>query len=88
MDLLYALNIDYLKGLKYTFEVIQRFIMNLGIDSCSARVHGLRNKLLQLSHPHQFHLSSLLSPTPPGVTCFPQCIYPRVSCLSVPVRPV
>ena len=41
---------------------------------------------LSVSYPNLFHLSSLLSPPPPGVACFPQCIYPCVSCLSVPVR--
>ena len=56
MEILDALNIDYLKGLKCTFKVIQKFIMNLGIDSCSAKVHGLWNKLLQLAHPDRFHM--------------------------------
>jgi hypothetical protein len=39
-----------------------------------------------LSQPDLFHLSLLLSPPPPGVTYFPWCIYPWVSCVSVPVR--
>lgn len=47
MGLLYSLNIDYPKGLKYTFEVIQKVIMDIGGSTCSARTHGLRNKLLQ-----------------------------------------
>ena len=38
-----------------------------------------------LSLPDLFHLSLWLSPPPPGVIYFPQCIYPCVSCLSVPV---
>ena len=46
IGLLYALNIDYPKDLKYTFEVIQKVIMNIGGDACSSRVHGLRNRLL------------------------------------------
>ena len=41
---------------------------------------------LEMSHPDLFHLSSLFSPPPPGVACFSQCIYPCVSCLSVPVH--
>ena len=41
--------------------------------------------LMYLLHPDLFHLSSLLSPPPPGVACFPQCMYPCVSCLPVPV---
>uniref|UniRef100_A0A9J8D3G6 Uncharacterized protein n=1 Tax=Cyprinus carpio carpio TaxID=630221 RepID=A0A9J8D3G6_CYPCA len=46
MGLLYALNINYPKNLKYTFEVIQRLLMNIGADTCSARVHSLKNTLL------------------------------------------
>ncbi|XDV26606.1 hypothetical protein PO909_030262 [Leuciscus waleckii] len=46
IGLLYALNIDYPKDLKYAFEVIQKVIMNIGGDACSSRVHGLRNRLL------------------------------------------
>ena len=30
MGLLYALNIDYTKGLKYTFEIIQKDLMDIG----------------------------------------------------------
>lgn len=47
MGLLYALNIDYPKELQYTFEVIQKVLMNIGSHHCSARVHGLRNRLLR-----------------------------------------
>ncbi|KAJ8349383.1 hypothetical protein SKAU_G00245130 [Synaphobranchus kaupii] len=47
MGFLYSLNIDYPKGLKYTFEVIQKIIMDIGGGTCCARAHGLRNKLLQ-----------------------------------------
>lgn len=46
IGLLYALNIDYPKDLKYTFEVIQKVILNIGGDACSSKVHGLRNRLL------------------------------------------
>lgn len=45
MGLLYAFNINYPKNLKYTFEVIQRLLMNIGADMCSARVHSLKNTL-------------------------------------------
>lgn len=44
MGLLYALNIDYTKGLLYTFEMIQKVVMDIGGSQCSALVHGLRNK--------------------------------------------
>lgn len=47
MGLLYCLNIDYPKGLKYTFELIQKVFMGIGSGSCSAKVHRLRNRLLQ-----------------------------------------
>ncbi|KAG9278031.1 sterile alpha motif domain-containing protein 3-like [Astyanax mexicanus] len=46
VGLLFALNIDYPKELRYTFEVIQKVLMNIGGEQCSARVHGLRNRLL------------------------------------------
>ena len=39
-----------------------------------------------MSRPDLFHLFLWLSPPPPGIAYFPQCIYPCVSCLSVPVR--
>lgn len=47
MGLLYTLNIDYPKCLRYTFEVIQKVLMDIGGRQCSALVHGLRNKLLR-----------------------------------------
>lgn len=47
MGLLYALNIDYPKELKDTFEVIQRVLMNIGAGQCSSLVHGVRNRLLR-----------------------------------------
>ncbi len=42
--LLYALNMEYPKELKYTFEVIQKVFMDLG-GTCSARVQSLKSKL-------------------------------------------
>ncbi|KAJ4940032.1 hypothetical protein JOQ06_029463 [Pogonophryne albipinna] len=41
MGILYSLNIDYPKGLKNTFEVIQKVIMDIGGGTCSAQAHGL-----------------------------------------------
>ncbi|KAI4871625.1 hypothetical protein NFI96_013405, partial [Prochilodus magdalenae] len=46
MGLLYALNMNYPKDPRCTFEVIQRLFMAIGIESCTARVHTLQNKLL------------------------------------------
>lgn len=47
MGLFFALNINYPKELRYTFEVIQKVLMNIGGGQCSSDVHGLRNRLLQ-----------------------------------------
>lgn len=47
MGLLFCLNIDYPKELRYTFEVIQKVMMNIGGGQCSSLVHGLRNRLLR-----------------------------------------
>ncbi|KAK0137890.1 Sterile alpha motif domain-containing protein 3 [Merluccius polli] len=44
--LLYALNFQYPKELKYTCEVIQKVFLSLG-DDCSARVQSFKNKLLR-----------------------------------------
>ncbi|KAF7709836.1 hypothetical protein C0J45_23067, partial [Silurus meridionalis] len=40
-SLLYALNMEYPKELKYTFEFIQKIFMDLG-GTCSARVRSLK----------------------------------------------
>ncbi|KAK3528939.1 hypothetical protein QTP70_014163 [Hemibagrus guttatus] len=45
--LLYALNIEYPKDLKYTFEAVQKIFVNLGSEF-TERVQSLKNKLLQL----------------------------------------
>ncbi|XP_065131505.1 uncharacterized protein [Paramisgurnus dabryanus] len=47
MGLVYALNLDYPKELKFTFEVIQRLFIGVGSESCTARVHSLKSKLLR-----------------------------------------
>lgn len=47
MGLLYCFDIDYPKTLKYTFELIQKVFMGIGSGNCSAKVNGLRNRLLQ-----------------------------------------
>ncbi|XP_059399324.1 sterile alpha motif domain-containing protein 3-like [Carassius carassius] len=47
MGLVYALNLDNPKELKFTFEVIQCLFIGVGSDSCTARVHSLKSKLLR-----------------------------------------
>lgn len=44
--LLYALNIDYPKQMRYTFEAIQAIFFELGGSRCSQRVRSLKTKLL------------------------------------------
>ncbi|XP_056105890.1 uncharacterized protein LOC130084457 [Rhinichthys klamathensis goyatoka] len=46
MGLLYMLNLDYPKEMKFTFEVIQRLFMGIGSETCTPRVYSLKNKLL------------------------------------------
>ncbi|RXN32640.1 sterile alpha motif domain-containing 3-like protein [Labeo rohita] len=47
MGLVYALNLNYPRELKFTFEVIQRLFIGVGSESCTARVHSLKSKLLR-----------------------------------------
>lgn len=42
--LLYALNISYLKALKYTFDTLQNVFMEMD-SKCTQRVRSLKNKL-------------------------------------------
>ncbi|XP_030577210.1 uncharacterized protein LOC115774197 [Archocentrus centrarchus] len=44
---IYCLNLEYPQNMRYSFEFLQKVIMNIKPDQCSARVHGLRNKLLR-----------------------------------------
>lgn len=44
---IYCLNLEYPQSMKYSFEFLQKVIMSIKPDQCSARVHGLRNKLLR-----------------------------------------
>lgn len=46
MGLLYMLNLEYPKDLKYTFEVIQCLFKGIRSEMCAPRVHSLKNKLL------------------------------------------
>lgn len=43
----YGLNLEYPRKLRYSFEFLQKVVLNIKPDQCSARVHGLRNKLLR-----------------------------------------
>ncbi|KAF1371938.1 hypothetical protein PFLUV_G00275550 [Perca fluviatilis] len=52
--LLYALNMEFPKELKYTFEAIQHIFMELSA-SCSQRVRSLKTKLLLEKHPKLLH---------------------------------
>ncbi len=47
IGLLYSLNIDYPKVMKYSFEVIQKVVMDVGSATCSSKVLALKNKILQ-----------------------------------------
>ncbi|KAK9517653.1 hypothetical protein VZT92_023002 [Zoarces viviparus] len=47
MAAIYCLNLEHHRNMKFSCEFLQRVIMNNKLDQCSARVHGLRNKLLR-----------------------------------------
>uniref|UniRef100_A0A3B4ZT95 Uncharacterized protein n=1 Tax=Stegastes partitus TaxID=144197 RepID=A0A3B4ZT95_9TELE len=47
MGAIYCLNLEYPRNMKYCFEFLQKVIMSIKADQCSARIHGLRNKLLR-----------------------------------------
>nr|XP_033944583.1 uncharacterized protein LOC117450756 isoform X2 [Pseudochaenichthys georgianus]XP_033944584.1 uncharacterized protein LOC117450756 isoform X2 [Pseudochaenichthys georgianus] len=47
MGAIYCLNLEYPRNMKYSFEFLQKVIMTIKPDQCSARIHGLRNKLLR-----------------------------------------
>ena len=47
MGAIYCLNLEYPRSMRYSFEFFQKVLMNLKPDQCSARIHGLRNKLLR-----------------------------------------
>lgn len=44
---IYCLNLEYPRSVRYTCEFLQKVIMSINPDQCSAKVHGLRNKLLR-----------------------------------------
>lgn len=47
LGIIYCVNLKYPDTMKYTFEFLQRVLMNIKPDQASARVHGLRNRLLR-----------------------------------------
>ena len=47
MGIVYCLNLEYPQAMKYSFEFLQKVVMKIKPEQASARVHGLRNKLLR-----------------------------------------
>lgn len=50
LGVIYCLNLEYPRNMRYAFEFLQKVIMSIKPDQYSARVHGLQNKL------HRFNL--------------------------------
>ncbi|MEQ2172655.1 hypothetical protein GOODEAATRI_023327 [Goodea atripinnis] len=47
MGVVYCMNLECPYAIKYTFEFLQRVVMKIKPDQATARVHGLRNKILR-----------------------------------------
>lgn len=47
MGVIYAFNLECPSALKYTFEFLQKVLMQIKPEQASARVYGLRNKMLR-----------------------------------------
>ncbi|XP_059190914.1 uncharacterized protein LOC131973083 [Centropristis striata] len=47
MGIIYCVNLEYPEAMKYSFEFLQRVVMKIKPDQASARVHGLRNRILR-----------------------------------------
>uniref|UniRef100_A0A8C7DHC4 Uncharacterized protein n=1 Tax=Oncorhynchus kisutch TaxID=8019 RepID=A0A8C7DHC4_ONCKI len=49
IGLLYCLTMDYPNCLMYALEVVQKIFWKIGAENCTAKVHGLKNRLLRSS---------------------------------------
>ena len=47
MGVIYCVNLEYPDAMKYSFEFIQRVVMKVKAEQASARIHGLRNRILR-----------------------------------------
>ena len=47
IGIIYCMNLEYPRDLKYSFEFLQKVVMKIQPEQASARVHGFRNKLLR-----------------------------------------
>ncbi|KAK7175567.1 hypothetical protein R3I93_002478 [Phoxinus phoxinus] len=47
LGIIYCVNLEYPRAMKYSFEFLQRVVMKIKPDQASARVRGIRNKLLR-----------------------------------------
>ena len=47
VGIIYCVNLEYPEAMKYSFEFLQRVVMKIKPDQASARVHGLRNRILR-----------------------------------------
>uniref|UniRef100_A0A3Q0RUQ9 Uncharacterized protein n=1 Tax=Amphilophus citrinellus TaxID=61819 RepID=A0A3Q0RUQ9_AMPCI len=55
---IYCVNLKYPDEMKYFFEFLQRVVMKIRPEQASARVHGLRNRILRYK---LYHLSFIVT---------------------------